>query len=326
MRHDIITFGSATLDVFLKSKDFLVRKEKKFVTGKGICFPFASKVDIKDVFFSTGGGGTNVAATFSNQGFKVAYCGKIGKDIFGKEILKDLKKFKIDTRSVLETGEKPTNCSIIFSFGKDRTVFVYRGASEILKKEEIPWKEFKANWFYLAPLSGKLANLFGPLVNFAKENKIKVACNPGNSQINLNKNSLKSILSKIDILILNQEEASLLTQIPYQKEKEVFKKLDEMIPGIAVMTKGRGGVIVSDGEYIFEAGILPSKTIEKTGAGDAFSSGFVVGFIKKGDIPCAIQLGTANATSCVQEIGAKAGLLKKGQPWPKVKVVKTKLK
>lgn len=326
MKYDIITFGSGTLDVFVKSRDFRIKREKRFLTGKGICFPFASKVDIKDIFFSTGGGGTNVAATFSNQGFKVAYCGKIGKDIFGEKILKDLKKFKIDTRFVFETEEKPTNCSIVFSFGKDRTVFVYREASEILKKEEIPWKEFKANWFYLAPLSGKLANLFAPLVNFAEKNKIKIACNPGNSQISLGKKFLKPIFSKIDILILNQEEASLLTQVPYRKEKEVFKKLDKMIPGIAVMTKGKEGVIVSDGKYIFEAGIPSSKCIEKTGAGDAFSSGFIVGFIKKGDIPYAIQLGTANATSCVQKIGAKAGLLKKGQPWPKIKVTKTKLK
>lgn len=323
--YDIITFGSATLDVFLRSEDFLIKEERKFITGKGICFPFGSKVDIKEIFFSTGGGGTNTAVTFSNQGFKVAYCGMVGEDLAGEEILRELKKFKIDTEFVLKTKEKPTNYSIIFSYGKDRTVFVWRGASEILKRKNIPWQELEAKWFYLAPLSGRLANLFSPLVNFAKKNNIKIFANPGNSQISLGIKELKPILEKIDILLLNQEEASLLTKIPYQKEKEVFRKLDGLIPGIAIMTKGREGAIVSDGNYLWEAKPPLVSVIEKTGAGDALGSGFLVGFIQKKDISFALQFGIANAVSCIQKIGAKEGLLKKGQSWKKVRVTKKKL-
>ena len=325
MKYDVITFGSATLDIFVRSKNFWLKKEKKFATGQGVCFPFPSKVDLEDVVLTTGGGGTNTAATFANQGFKVAYCGKIGEDLMGEKLIKELERLGVDTKFVFKTCEKPSNCSIIFSLEHDRTCFVWRGASELLKKKEIPWNELRTKWFYLAPLSGKLANLFSPLVNFAKENKIKIACNLGNSQINLGEKILKPILSKVDILILNQEEASLLTQISYQKEKEVFKKLDELIPGIAVMTKGRRGVVVSDGKYLFEAGALPVKYVEKTGAGDALGSGFLTGFIQKQDVSYAIQLGIANATACIQEIGAKAGLLKKGQSWLKVKVKKKSL-
>ena len=62
------------------------------------------------------------------------------------------------------------------------------------------------------------------LVNFAKEHNIKVFANPGNSQLNLGMKALRPILNKIDILLLNQEEASLLTKVSYQKEKQVFKK------------------------------------------------------------------------------------------------------
>lgn len=329
MKYDIITFGTATLDVFVKAKDFFVKKEKRFTTGKGICFPFPSKVDVDNIFVTTGGGGTNVAATFSSQGFKVAFCGKIGEDIAGKEVLKDLKNFGVDTRFVLRTPNRPTNSSVIFSAGRDRTVFVFRGASELLKKEEIPLEKLEAKWFYLAPLSGNMAKMFGPLVNFAKENNIKVVCNPGNSQIALKGTKLKAILSKTDILIINQEEAAFLTRTPYRKEKEVFKRLDNLVPGIAVMTKGREGVVVSDREYLFSAVAPDVRVVEKTGAGDAFGSGFVAGFIKKGDIPFAVQLGIANSAACIQKIGAKAGLLKKGMlpqgQKVKIKITKKKL-
>jgi len=325
MKYDIITFGSATLDVFLKAEDFLIRPIKEFVNRKGICFPFASKINIKNLCFRTGGGGTNTAATFALWGFKVAYCGRIGDDFAGHEVLKDLKRFKVSRSLVSLTKEKPTNSSIIFSFDRDRTCFVWRGASELLTKEEIPWDKLKAKWFYLAPLSGKLALLFEPLVNFAKEKEISVFANLGNSQINLQMKKLKPILEKIDILLLNQEEASLLTKIPYRKEKEVFAKLDNLIPGIAIMTKGKEGAVVSNGRYLWKTKPLSGPLVEKTGAGDAFGAGFLTGFIQKRDISFAIQLGIANASACLQKTGAKEGLLKKGSLWRKVKVERKKL-
>lgn len=325
MKYDVITFGSATLDVFLKTKNFFVKEEEKFPTQKAVCFPFASKVDLEDLYFSSGGGGTNSAASLSLQGFKVAYCGKIGKDFAGQEILNDLKTFKIDDRFVFETNKARTNLSIIFSWKKDKTCFVWRGASELLVEEKLPWKEFKTDWFYLGPLSGKLATLFGPLVEFAAKNKIKVFANPGNSQIRMGLRKLKPILKKIDVVLLNQEEASLLTGVPYNKEKEIFKRLDFLVDGIVVMTKGERGAVVSDGHYLWQAKSLPVKVVEKTGAGDAFGSGFLSGFIKKRDVVYALQLGAANSGSCIGKVGAKHGLLSRGQRWDKIKVRKIKL-
>ena len=326
MKYDVITFGSATLDIFLQADEFAIKPIKKFVTKKGVCFPFGSKVDVKNLYFQTGGGGTNVAAFLASQGLKVAFCGEIGDDFAGKEVLKDLKKFKVNCKLIFKTEKVATNLSVIFSFGRERTCFVWRGASEFLTKEKIPWEKLNAKWFYLAPLSGRAAQLFEPLVNFAKEHKIYVFANPGNSQINLGMKVLKPILSKIDILLLNQEEASLLTKIPYQKEKEIFKKLNELVNGIVIMTKGAKGAVVSDGSYLWQARPSKVSVVEKTGAGDAFGAGFLKGFMEKGDIAFSLQLGLANATACIQKIGAKQGFLKKDQPWKKVKVTKKRLK
>lgn len=325
---DIITFGSATWDIFIKPKKFSILPNKKeFLTGKGICFNMGSKIDVEGVNFSSGGGGTNTAATFAKQGFKVAYCGALGRDIGGQEIIRELGKSGINAELVFKTDLKPTNHSIILSTlsaKQDRTVLAYRGASEILEEKDIPWDKLKTKWLYLAPLSGPLSKLFKPLVNFAKKNNIKIAANPGNSQLSLPKRTLEEIVAKLDILILNQEEAALLTKTSYQKEKEIFKKIDEICPGIAIMTKGPKGVLVSDGKYLFSARPLPQeKMVDRTGAGDSFASGFVSGYIhSKGDIEYAIQLGIANSTSCLTKWGAKNGLLEKGENFIKVRVNK----
>jgi len=332
--YDVITFGSAAQDIHLRSKAFKVLKDNKdFVTGTGICLSLGSKIDIDDIIFTTGGGGTNTAATFARQGLKTAYCGAIGADISGLEIVRELKQFKIDTKFVVKKKEKNTNSSIIISStGEDRTILVYRGASDILKLEDILWSKIKkTKWFYLAPLAGLLclpdgrqATVFEEIVNFAYENKIKIAVNPSEQQLLLPPEKLKSILQKVDILFLNQEEASLLSGIPFEEEQNIFKKIDEICPGITVMTKGGEGVIASDGKYLYSASTNPDrKIVDTTGAGDSFAAGFLSDYIKyDGDIEKAIQLGIANSEANLSAIGAKVGLLEKDAQFNKVKVIK----
>ena len=159
------------------------------------------------------------------------------------------------------------------------------------------------------------------IVNSAKKNKTKIAVNLGNSQLSLS--NIKNILKNIDILILNQEEASTLANVPYLKKEEILKKIRSFYNGIVVMTMGPLGVSVLDNNFLYNAGTIPAKVIDRTGAGDAFGSGFVYQYIISKDIVKAIQFGTANSAGILPFWGAKTGLLKKGQSFKKVKVEKS---
>ncbi len=313
-KQSIVTFGSAAWDAFvgLKQKAETVVSEK-FI-NKGICFNLGSKIDVDNLFFASGGAGANTATTFANQGFKTAYVGVVGDDIYGAEIIRELKQRGVNVKFVRKTNLKPTNYSIIFSSEQDRTIFAYRGASELFEIKDIP--KIKADWFYIA--ANKMAK---EIIDFAFENKIKIAFNPGNAQLALPE--LPEILKKIDVLILNQEEASILTKVPFRNESAIFKTIDDMCPGIAIMTKGVDGVVVSDGKMLYRAGSPDVKVVERTGAGDAFGSGFISGLIhSKGDVESAIQLGLANSVSCIQQVGAKNGLLEKNAKFEKVRIIK----
>lgn len=340
-KYDIITFGSAARDINLKSQAFkTVKDDKDFVTGEGICLSLGSKIDIDEIKYTSGGGGTNTAATFAKQGFKTAFCGAIGVDEAGLQIVKELRGLKIDIHLLQKRKEKATNQSVIISSGDgdsprgeagDRTILVYRGASELMDKSTIPWRKLKTKWVYLAPLSGLMclpagrqATVFEEIVDFAKNNNIKIAVNPSKQQLSLPIAQLKEIFQKIDILFLNKEEASFLTKISFNDEAGIFKKLDEMCPGIAVMTKGGEGVVVSDGKYLYSA--LPNpgrKIVDTTGAGDSFAAGFLSGYIRyNGDIVKSIQLGLANSEANLAEVGAKAGLLNKKADFKRIEVTK----
>ncbi len=325
--YDIITFGSAAQDIHVKSKAFkILKNEGDFQTGEGICLALGSKINVEDITFLSGGGGTNTAATFAKQGFRTAFCGGIGVDISGLEIVRELKHLRVDTRFIVKKKEKHTNTSVIISnTGEDRTILVYRGASDDVNSKDIPWKKIrKTKWFYIAPLAGLLCDSFGEIVDFAKTNNIKVAINPSIQQLSLPHEKLKSILQKVDILFLNQEEASYLTKIPFQQETEIFKKIDEICPGIAVMTKGGEGTVVSDGKYLYSALPLDDrKIVDTTGAGDSFAAGFLSEYIRSnGDIEKSIQLGLANSEANLTEVGAKTGLLDKNAEFQRAKVSK----
>lgn len=339
MLYDIITFGSAAQDVLFKSKKFQeIEENKRFLTGKGLCIPLGSKVPIDNIEFLSGGGGTNAAFTFANQGFKTAFCGTVGNDLAGKTIKDELQKKKISTSFLFFNKICHTNYSVIIPTKDERTILVYRGASENFRKKDIPFGKLQSKWFYLAPLSGKLVKIFEPILKLARKKGFKTVVNPGGSQLSLPKAKLKKLLSFVDVLILNQEEASLIAGISYHKHKEIFRILDKWVGGIVIMTRGCMGSIVSDGKFLYQADILSKKKIvDRTGCGDAFGSGFVVGLIKaenrrnkiKDNIKYAIQFGSANAFACLQKLGAKNGLLNKKDSifkWGKVKIKKTKIR
>jgi len=85
------------------------------------------------------------------------------------------------------------------------------------------------------------------------------------------------------------------------------------------MTDGDNGAMASDGHTLWDVRAIKPKTlVEKTGAGDAFLSGFVYGLYNPKGLPVfdkspasierALRLGTVNAYNVVRFIGASTGL------------------
>jgi len=302
---DIITIGSATRDVFLAGKNFKDNEE-------AFCFATGSKVEVDDIVFATGGGGTNAAATFASLGLKCACVGKVGDDPGGQASLEDLKKFGVTTKFIIKDPQQHTAYSIIISApDKDRAILVYRGASKKLSAADVPFSKLKTKWLYITSIGGNTA-LLNLLTKFAAENNIKIAFNPGSRELEAGLDKLKYIIQETDVLFLNQGEAAKLTGCDFQDTDSILAKLNQVIvKGTVVITRGSEGLVVSADNKRYEAGILGGEAVERSGAGDAFGSGFITGLIMKDSIEYAIQLGSANATSVIQYVGTKNGLLSK---------------
>lgn len=310
MPYDVITVGSATVDAFVRTAgEKLVDVKSKRADKIFRCYPLGSKILIKDLQFMTGGGGTNTSVSFSRLGLKTAYLGNLGNDTNGKKIIEELKKEKVDF--IGTTDREQTNYSVILdSIGHDRTILVYREASENLDFKRIDRKKLRARCFYFSSMTGNSFRAAVKLMDYAQKNNIKVAFNPSTYQVKDGKNRLKPLLGKTDILIFNREEAGILLGMPQEtKIEKLLENTRALGPKIAVITDGPKGAYCSDGIFVYS--IIPRKVkiVETTGAGDAFASGFVAGLVKNKSIEFAMRLGLADAESVVQYYGAKNILL-----------------
>lgn len=298
---DVITFGSAAWDVFMDLPPKFIKKSAHFTPAKDMVFDLGSKIDVPGTRFAFGGGGINTARTFAAQGLSTAYCGMAGDDIPGREAVAYLNELGIDTGFLSKTAKKATNNSVVLNApGTDRVILVYRGASELLAAENIDWQKLNAKLFYLAPLSGKLCRLTERITLHAKKRGAMVAANLGNSQLAMGRACIKSLLARIDVLILNQEEAAMMTGVDYADEAGIIKKIVHMHSGISVVTKGEDGAAVVAGGKIYEAKLKKFKIANITGAGDAFGSGFMSGMLASGnDIKYSMRLALINAKHCL---------------------------
>ncbi len=316
-RFDVICIGSATRDNYLRAKYKLVDWPEA-PSKKAIVLPFGEKFTMDEVYSTIGGNAANAAMTFARYGFKTACLAKIGDDPAGREFTNQMENSGVSTRLVIKTKEKPTAYSVLLLGDGERTILGYHGASDTFSMADVDLSKLKAKWWYLS-LAGESDAMFLPLLDFAKKNKIKVAFNPSGHHIQHKKEEILSGLKDIAFLVLNTGEAAELVGIPFEKEKEVFKKLDELVPGVVAITDGPNGVKVSDGENIYSAGIYKEKAaVDRTGCGDAFGSGFAAVLADSGEdyknpevIKKAIAFASATATANLEILGATEGLLTK---------------
>jgi ribokinase len=299
---DIITLGSATIDILVKSKN----EKIKHNNHQDIAYHLGEKILINDLEFTTGGGATNTAVAFSRLGLKTGFIGILSNDLFGEFIAKELRKEKVEFLGLIGQG-KPGISIILPGFG-DRTILNYRGLNDLIEVDDLHLSMLNTKWLYISSVMGKSLKAAEKLCNLTRKGA-KIAFNPSMYLAKLGLKKLSKILSHTKVLILNKEEAQALTGLKY--EKEIIEKIAHSGPEIIVITDGPRKIYAySDGEFFTK---VPKKikVIDSTGAGDAFASGFVYGIMHNKPLDVCLDLGLKESDSVITHIGAKNNLLRK---------------
>jgi ribokinase len=313
--YDVITIGEATMDAFMTLHD---SNDKYRLTKEGeLCFRHGEKINIDKYDFCVGGDAANVAVGLSRLGLKATLCSETGDDEFSIKIRNSLAQENIER---LFITQKPgaSNFSVIINFKGERTIF----SEHVDRENDFQLTDATAKYLYFTSLGGQWPRAYKMALDFAKSQNSKIAFNPGSPQFQEGKEIVHEVLQKTDILFLNKEEAELLLFNHYGERdddsddylEKLATKLQKIGAKTVVITNGRDGSYCLDtkGEMHFRE-MFPGKIVERTGAGDAYASGFLAGTIHGLSVPDCMLWGSANAASVVENVGAETGLLTKEQ-------------
>jgi sugar/nucleoside kinase (ribokinase family) len=254
------------------------------------------------------GGSANVAIGISALGGKTAFIGKAGNDFSGRfyeERLKDKAVFS----QVFFDEHCPTGLIVVFvENARKRSFLVYRGANDKLSKDEVDKASElirKSNYLYFSGyslLNDPQRSAILHAVDLAKKFKKKIVFDPG--AFNLIKSERKlftKLLQFSDIFSPNLEEARALTNIACIDD--MIDKLRESIPLTALKCDQNGCILISK-EKVLRVPRMKVKSVDPTGAGDAFTAGLIFGLSRELPLESTGQLANWLASQVITRVGA----------------------
>jgi sugar/nucleoside kinase (ribokinase family) len=197
----------------------------------------------------------------------------------------------------------------------ERVIFSNQKANG--KLEIVPENIAETEWIFIGDLHGVWEDHLDAIIGVAQEKKIKIAYNPRQANIHDNVEKIIQAASFSEILFVNKDEAIEIASRmekgfsaeELNSEEFLLKELKKLEARIVALTDGRRGAWATDGEKTFFAKGLVVPAVDSTGAGDAFSSGFMAGYINEKSLEECLQWGIANSASAVQFYGGSEGLL-----------------
>ena len=315
MALEVLAIGDVVTDAFIKLFDNRAHTYSNEF-GKWIAMPFGSKVPFEDATVIEGvGNASNAAVCFARLGIHSGLVSNVGGDAYGRDIINALEDNRVDTRFVRINRGKISNYHYVLWYKEERTI--------LIKHEEYnyQWPRFtKADipkWVYFSSISQNALDKYHDMVvDWLKDNpEVKLAFQPGTFQLEAGAAKLKELYQHTEIVIMNREEAAMVTKLDGKDMGKLIEGLHKLGPKIVVVTDGPAGAYASDGQNRYKMPPYPDPAppAERTGAGDAFASTLVAALIKGNTLEGALQWAPINSMNVVQKVGAQEGLLTEDQ-------------
>lgn len=233
-----------------------------------------------------GGAPANVTASIAKLGGDASFIGTVGNDPFGSFLKNTVAETGVDTSMMIFTDKKPTTLAFVsLKAGGERDFVFNRGADAELSFDDLDLEKIRASRIVhfgsaTALLEGELQKTYLDLIELCRNEKIYVSFDPNfrgdlwkNNEDEFIRLSLDCI-SKSDFIKLSEEELFLLTGV--EELDDAVKKLARPDNSILTITLGSRGTLVSSAGESRRIGSVRIKSIDSTGAGDAFTGAFLL--------------------------------------------------
>ncbi len=306
----INVIGDSLVDIsFGLSRSYIHRYQQ----AARIELPFGDKLSTEGYELSVGGSGVNVAIGLSVAGFSPWFHTGLAPDVLGKYVREFLNESELELDEN-ETDDQ-TPLSVILRVGGERTIITGRKGSS-----STPTAIPNHGWIHLGPFHGSIEPLCSLVISQQIQTGQPLSLNPSIDTLEARERSFMTLLKTSEIIFLNLKEALSLTRMPVRTNlKDLLIALMRLGPKIACLTDGEKGAYVgSEGNYYYAPALADrNDRIDATGAGDAFTAGFLSGYLKGVEdsledeelLSQATAFAVANSASAVGEVGAHKGLL-----------------
>jgi len=306
--YDFVAIGDIVVDAFIQ----LSEKDAHMVEENGrkkLQMDFGEKLPYKDVtVVNAVGNAPNAAVSAHRLGLQSALVTNLGHDRYGKDCLDALRRECVSTDYVKMHEGKTTNYHYVLRLGAERTI--------LIKHEHYPYTlpafEVPPRYIYFSSVGEDALQFQHDVATYVREHpETKLIFQPGTFQIRLGYEALKDLYAVTEIFFCNKEEAQAILQTDEADMPTLLKQFAELGPKMPVITDGPRGAYALDGDEVWHMPMYPDPAppVDRTGAGDSFSSTFTSAIALGMSVKDALAWGPVNSMSVVQHIGAQKGLL-----------------
>lgn len=310
---DFVALGDIVVDAFIELNIDSADVSTDMDTGrKTLHMPFGSKLPYDDVtVVNAVGNSPNAAVSAHRLGLRSALVASLGQDRYGKDCLDALRTEGVHTDYVKLHEGKNSNYHYVLRYGPERTI--------LIKHEDYPYflPDFAEppRFIYFSSIGENAVDFHFEVAEYIKAHpETKLVFQPGSYQIRLGVEQLKELYEVTEIFFCNKEEAQEILGSDTGDVPTLIREFSKLGPKMPVITDGPNGSYVVDADdqaWHMPMYPDPAPPVDRTGAGDSFSSTFTTA-IALGKTPAeALSWGPINSMSVVQHIGAQAGLLSK---------------
>ncbi|MDH4072759.1 MAG: adenosine kinase [Gammaproteobacteria bacterium] len=258
----------------------------------------------------SGGSVANTVAGFANLGGAAAYIGRVADDQLGEIFTHDMASLGVDVRLAPRPAKSPTaRCHVLITADGQRTMQTYLGACTELAVADVTAQTIGAPAVIL--IEGYIFDLAeGPgvamrAIEIARSTGSKVALSLSDSFcVERHRDAFHdAVRNGVDIVVADEDEINAL--LFTDNFDDTLKALDGY-DNLFAMTRSEKGSVIRHGRLtVVQAATPVERIIDTTGAGDAYTAGFLFGWAHGRSLQESAELGTYCATRVIQQVGAR---------------------
>jgi sugar/nucleoside kinase (ribokinase family) len=292
---DVVVLGDANPDLVLSGGDV----EPSFGQAEHL---------VETARLTVGGSGAILACATAKLGLRVALCGVVGDDLFGRFMCEEVARRGVDVTGLVVDTELPTGLTVVLSKPADRAMLTMPGAIGALSVDMVDAALLYdtrhvhvSSYFLQRDLAPGLPGLFERL----RASNVTTSVDPNWDPAGSWDSGVLELLDVTDVFLPNEMEATRIARI--SEVPEAIRRLRAHARIVVVKEGGAGAVAGGDAGYV-RTPPIDVEVVDTTGAGDAFDAGFLAAFLSGASLEGALALANACGAISTRATGGVDGL------------------